>query len=498
MTKYIIADVKRFFIRHITIYRLITGAGFIIAIILTLATPVQFPDPDDWAYYYGVRNFSQGHLTVNNLEQYQQAQEIGQQGGILLHYLPIAYNQWALEKAPGAVFYLVPFQKMGIPRWGNVLLALGMVLVTFILLKRLRDEKAAMIGSLLILFTPISLVMLNRVYMDTYVSLAFLTMGGGLYIYYHLEKGNLSPGKGGVLLFLAFFFTGWSVFTRFTNLPIAVVIILHLAVMRLIALQRGQETGVKKEILPVLTGIGLPALGYLLYNYFIFGSPLTSGYSLTPFDITFAFQYLGQVDANGQSIPLQILQWNLQGYSRNLFIGFPLLLIGIPGFIVVLYQKLAANFKRDRSSEKWRSLRTELPWDILLVLIGWFILVFGFYFTYEWTAGLQPISGFVVFDRFMLPGLFPVAIICALIIARFTYKITVPIMVIIVVFGSMLFAQWALDLHILPTYLTEKTLVTRWPNYGFPPWFKYPPEDSGGLYFPWHIGPKGAGPYPPK
>jgi hypothetical protein len=490
--------IKNFFTKHFNLYRIITGISFIVAMALVLSTPVQFPDPDDWAYFHGVRNFSQGDFTVDNWDQLQQAQETGRQGGILLHYLPIEYNKWALEKAPGAVFYLIPFQKMGIPRWGNVVLALGMVLVTFILLKRLRDEKAAMIGSLLILFTPISLVMLNRVYMDTYGSLAFLVMGGGLYIYYHLERGNLTPLKGGILLFLAFFFTGWSVFTRFTNLPIAVLLALHLVVTRFIAWRKGEETRIRHEILPVLLGIGIPALGLFLYNYFIFGSPLTSGYSLTPGDITFAFQYLGQVDADGKSIPVQILQWNLEGYSRNLFIGFPLLLIGIPGFIVVLYQKIAAYFKRDKTSEKWRSLRTELPWNILLILIGWFVFVFCLYFTYQWTASLQPSSGFVVFDRFMLPGLFPVVIICALIMSRFTYKVSLPIILIIVAFGAAIYAQWTLDLHILPGWLTEKTLVTRFPDYGFPPWFEYPPEDSGGWYFPWHIGPEGAGPYHPR
>lgn len=76
-----------------------------------------------------------------------------------------------------------------------------MVIVTFVLLKRLRDEKAAMIGSLLMLFTPISLVMSNRAYMDTFASLAFLAIGGGLYIYYHLEKGNLRPWTAGILPF---------------------------------------------------------------------------------------------------------------------------------------------------------------------------------------------------------------------------------------------------------------------------------------------------------
>jgi len=100
-------------------------------------------------------------------------------------------------------------------------------------------------------------------------------------------------------------------------------------------------------------------LAILLYDYFVFGSPLTYGYSLTPFPTKFAFQYLGQVDANGESIPAQIIRYDMEGFSRNLLIGFPLLIIGIPGFAVVLYHKFAAYFKRDRSSEKGLSLRTE-------------------------------------------------------------------------------------------------------------------------------------------
>ena len=489
---------KRLWIQHITLNRLIVGIGLFIATALVLSTPVQMPDPDDWAYYHGVRNFSQGHFTVDNQTWYLEAMETGRHGNILLQYLPIAYNKWALEKAPGYVFYLIPFQKLGLPQYGNVLLALGMVIVTFILLKRLRDEKAAMIGSLLMLFTPISLVMLNRAYMETYASLALLVIGGGLYIYYHLERDKLTPLKGGTLLFLAFFFTGWSVITRYTNLPIAVVLALHLVVTRFIAWRKGQRTGIRVEILPLFLGIGLPLLAILLYDYFVFGSPLTYGYSLTPFPTKFAFQYLGQVDANGESIPAQIIRYNLQGFSRNLLIGFPLLIIGIPGFAVVLYHKFAAYFKRDRSSGKWSSLRTELSWDILLILIGWFVFVFFLYLTYEWTAGLQKGGGFVIFDRFMLPGLFPVAIICALIIARFPYKVLIPVMVIAVAFGSVLYAQWAWNPHILPGWLTERTLNSRWPGYIFPPWVQYPPADSGGIYFPYHILPGGAGPYPPQ
>lgn len=465
-------------LQHVTLPRVIVGIGFIIAMVLILTTPLQMPDPDDWAYYLGVRNFSQGQFTVDTYTFTEQAKEIGRQGGFLLQYLHIDHNTWALEKAPGCVFYLVPFYRLGLPRYANVLLALGMVIVTFILLKRLRDEKAAMVGSLLILFTPVSLVMLNRVYMDTYSSLAFLVMGGGLYVYYHLERHNLTPLKGGILLFLAFLFIGWSVVSRYTNIPIAVVLFLHLVIARLIDWRKGQSAGFRWEIPPLILGIGLPLLALLLYDYFVFGSPLKSGYSFSPYPIKFAFQYLGQVDANGESIPGQILRYNLEGAARNIFIGFPLLIIGIPGFLVILYRKIAVFFKWGRSEGKWSGLRAEMPWDILLVFICWFCFVFVLYLTYEWTAGLQKGGGFVIFTRFYLPGLFPVAVICALIIARFPYRVLVPVMMIFLAFGAVLYAQWALDLHVLPDWLSERTLETRWPGYIFPPW-----TEAGKLFF---------------
>jgi len=453
--------------QHLNVYRIIVGVGFIIAIALILATPLQMPDPDDWAYYNGARNFSEGRFTIDNNTLYRQAQEIGQQGGFLIQYLHIDHNTWALEKAPGYVFYLVPFEKMGLPRYGNVLLALGMVIVTYILLKRLRDERAAMVGSLLMLFTPISMVMLNRAYMETYASLAFLVIGGGLYIYYHLERSNLTPVKGGTLLFLAFFFTGWSVVARYTNLPIAVVLALHWFIMRLIAWRKGQKIRIKSEIIPLVLGIGLPVAAILLYDYYVFGSPLKYSYSFSPYPIKFAFQYLGQVDAYGESVPLQIIQYNLEGFSRNLLIGFPLMIISIPGFFVALYFKF---FKRGQPEGKWSSLRSELSRGIFLILIGWFVSVFGLYLMYEWTAGIKEGGGFVIFDRFLLPGLFPVVIICALIIARFPLKVLIPVMAILMVYGALVYAQWALDLHILPAWLTERTLESRWPGYIFPPW----------------------------
>jgi hypothetical protein len=305
-------------------------------------------------------------------------------------------------------------------------------------------------------------------------------MGGGLYIYYHLGRDTLSSWKGGTLLFLAFFFTGWSVMARYTNLPIALALGLHWVATRFLDWRKGKEGGITKGILPALLGAGIPLLAILLYDYYVFGSPLKTGYAITPYPVKFAFQYLGQFDANGVSIPGQILRYDLQGALRNLWIGFPLLIIGLPAFIVLFYRKLAVSLKWGNSAEKWPDLRAEMPWDILIILIVWFIAVFFLYLTYEWTAGLEEGGGFVIFDRFCLPGLFPVAIVGALIMARFPHKVFIPVISILVVFGAMLYAQWALDLHILPDWLTERTLQSRWPGYIFPPW-----TEAGTQFYPW-------------
>jgi hypothetical protein len=154
----------------------------------------------------------------------------------------------------------------------------------------------------------------------------------------------------------------------------------------------------------------------------------------------------------------------VEGAVRNLLLGFPLLVIAIPGFFFILYQKF---FKRHRSEGKWSSLRTELPRDILLVLIGWFVVVLFMNLTYEWLAGLKEGGGFILYNRFYLPWLLPLVIVCALIMARFPYKALVPVLVMIIAFGAMLYSQWIWNLRVLP----EKMANLDYSNYIYPSWW---------------------------
>jgi len=429
---------------RLRLYRIITALGALLAITSVFFVPYRMLEPDDWAYYYAAKNFSQGRLVVDDQLHQQQVQEARGQGGQLIQYVKIDDNRWALEKAPGYVFYLVPFELMGIPWMANVLLALGLVAVTYVLLKRLRDEKTACIGSLLMLFTPVSLIMLARSYMDTFGDSAFLAIGGGLYLYYCLEQKRLKPVVGGSVLFLSALLISWSVVARYTNLPIAIVLALHFAIIRLRILLNGQRRQVALEAILFSLGVAIPLAGLVVYNNAVFGSPLAYGYQYTQLPIKFAFQYIGAVGPDGQSIPMRIIEGNLRNMPAALFLGFPLLAIAIPGTGYILYEKLSSLITGRSHSQEKPDRWPELSWGILLVLIGWIICVYLLYMLYEWTStqAMQQRS-FIVVDRFYLPGLFPVVILTALIVARFPRKLVITILAIYLALGSTLYVQSA-------------------------------------------------------
>jgi len=421
-------------VQKITIYRIIAAIGLIIAIALALAAPAHMLEPDDWSYYYAIQNFAEGKLVVNDSIHNLQSSETQAQVGHSIDYVNIGPDKWALEKAPGYVVYEIPFELKGIPRWGNVILAVGVVIVTFLLLKRLLNEKAACIGSLLMLFTPASLIMLNRSYMDSFASGAFLVIGGALYIYWVLERNHIGRRQSFSLLFFAFLFIAWSVVTRYTNVVVAVIFAIHYEFLLIRALIKRMKNDYLFEIPAVLLGIGIPLCFFLTYNKVVFGSPLDYGYRYSQGDITFAFQHIGEVTQTGQSVVWQIIKGNFQSAPRDLLLGFPLLFLAIPVFVIALW----SAFRRNR--DDWSNLSPVLRWDILLLLLGWFAGVFLLYLTYEWTSTIGP-RPFIVFARFYLPGLFPLVSVSALLLSKFRVKLALTITAILLIVGSVFYFQ---------------------------------------------------------
>jgi hypothetical protein len=329
---------------------------------------------------------------------------------------------------------MVPFQLLGIPKAANIILIILVAFITYILLRRLRNENAAFIGTTLLLITPLTLTMLFRSYMDTLSGSAFLFIGGGLYIYLMIRQDELKPFAKGLLLFLAFLLISWSVVSRYTNLPVAVAFATHYAITRIMMLSRNKSKTVLGEIAPVILGIGIPMAVLLTYHTVVFGSPFNYGYNYTKGDITFAFQHLGQTDPQGNSVPMQILVGNLRNMPSSLFIGLPLLAIAVPGILVLLYQKSYAFFIKTRNDE-W----PEIKWNILFLLVVWIVFVFPLYMLYEWTSPLSMENmSFFIKARFYLPGLFPVIILVALILSRWAKPLVVGILVVSAVAGVLI------------------------------------------------------------
>ena len=423
--------ISSFFISKPNIYRIATAFALLLVIILALIVPVRLTEPDDWAYYYAARNFSQGRLVIDDQLHSQQVAEANQQGGQLGQYVRIGPDRWALEKAPGTVFFMVPFELLRIPKAANILLIILGAFITYLLLRRLRDEYAAFIGTTLLLVTPLALTMLYRSYMDTLSGSAFLFIGGGLYIYLMIRQAELKPLFKGLLLFLAFLLISWSVVSRYTNLPIAAAFALHYCITRIMMLSRHKSKAVLGEIVPVVLGIGIPMAVLLIYHTVVFGSPFNYGYNYTKGDITFAFQHLGQTDAQGNSIPLQTVIGNLRNMPSSLLIGLPLLAVAIPGILVLLYQKSYAFFVKARNDE-W----PEIKWNILFLLISWIVLVFPLYMLYEWTSPLSmENTSFFIKARFYLPGLFPLVILVALVMSRWAKQLVAGLLILSIVAG---------------------------------------------------------------
>jgi len=421
--------------------RVIAIAGFVAAVLLVVVTPDRFKEPDDWAYYAAVENISHGQLTVDNALHQQQVFEVRQQGGQLVQYVQIGPNEWAFEKAPGYVYFLAPFYLAGASQLANILLAAGLAFVIYLLLKKLTSEKTACIGILLALFTPVSLAMMQREYMDGFASAAFPGIGGGLYIYYCLKAESLRPKASVALLFLSGFFLAASVAVRYTDAVIVAVFALHFAVTRFNMLRQGKWSRVVKEASLIGAGALIPLALLSWYHFSVFGSPFAYGYEYTKLNVKFAYDYIGDPRA------WQIVLDNLRKMPWPLLTGFPLLILAIPAALTVIWQRTGARFWRRHGVGKvwWPVLNPDLFW----LLVGWMVAVFGLYLMYEWTAN-QRIANqpFVILARFYLPALLPMAVLAAWILGRIPDRIASALVVTAIIVGGVLFAQAsARELH---------------------------------------------------
>ena len=320
------------------------------------------------------------------------------------------------------------------PQLANIVLAVGVAAVLYLMLARLKDELAAMLGSLLVLFTPVSLCLLQREYMDGFASMALPGIGGGLYILYQMRRGTIGRLAGALLLFFAGLFMAWGVAARYTNGLIAVVFALHFLTTRVHYLWKRRDVAVIGEALSIGLGAAIP-LGLLLaYQQAVFGSALAYGYEYTKGNVKFAYDYWGSPRA------WQIIGTNLANMWRPLLTGFPLLIAAIPGALMLIWEMLrqaVPPLLRFRREPAWSRLNP----DLALLLIAWAAAIFGLYLMYEWTANQRADGPFIIVARFYLPALVPLSVMATFCLRRLPFKLSAALVLAALLTGGVLFAQ---------------------------------------------------------
>jgi hypothetical protein len=409
--------------------------GFVAATALVLIVPNHFKEPDDWAYYYATENFSHGQLTIGDTQHQQQVVEAQSKGGQLGQYVRIAPGKWALEKTPGYVFLVVPFYLLGVPQMANILLAAALALVTYLLLKHLKDERAACFGVLLILFTSAGLAMFQRDFMDGFASAAMPGIGGAFYILYILKKKEITYIASACLLFFGGLFLGLGVLVRYTDAVILAVFGLHFTVTRFQSVLKGSRSEVFREVILFGLGAAIPVGLLLLYQYVVFGSPFINGYKYTSGNVKFAYDYLGQPRA------WQIIVGNLKNMWRPLFIAFPVLLATVPGTVIALYQSVIPAVPTLRRKFSVKPIWPALDLNITLLLLGWFVAIFGLYMMYEWTVNQSAGRPFIVVTRFYLPALLPMTVMAVVFFSKIPGKLVVVLISAAIVASSYFFVQ---------------------------------------------------------
>ncbi len=295
-------------------YRWLAGALVLAALLLVTLTPhdqrrLRMPDP--WAYEIATQQFAQGQWILNDDQAAQVRTDVRLRGGSLDQYVPIGDNQWAFRQSPGYPLLLVPFFKLGIPRAANLLLAIAAAIILYRLLTRRYDEPTAVIGVVLLAWSPISLLALHYLYMDTYASGILLVISGSILLWVggwekpqktsvkkRQKRQNpvpAEPEKSPVpdelnqrlpkkqhvtwfLLFIAGLTAGWAVVVR--NVNVLPVVVLGGYFLYTWWQQRQQTKQWAWSCLLAFVLGGLVAVtGLFAYNIVTFGGPIGSGYN---------------------------------------------------------------------------------------------------------------------------------------------------------------------------------------------------------------------------
>ncbi len=445
--------------------------GICLPILIAIFWPYshyRLPITDPWTYQVAIEHFADGMFVLDRGEMATARSEIRLAGGIIALYVEIADGQWALRQSFGYPFLAIPFQSLGVLPLLHVILAGVSLWLSYLVLGNWFERKTAVVGTLLLAWTPITIMATHQIYMDTFSAGAFLVISAcllflwantqqiSLYSAAVFDKTRRSRQKRGrpkktspvplssrnlfltyLLPFGAGFCAATAVVTRSSNLLPAVVFGLFFLYL---LWRKWQNTGqIDWFTLSLFTAGGLiPLFALLTYHQFIFGSPLATGYDYpTSDDIYYLWKGNPATEING--VETWVAEGTFGAIVKTIFLHFQLWsrpgILSWPIFPIMLLS-VGGMFWY------WR------PSPLILFLIVWVLAVYALYagilffgVTRALTASGQEGWGFFVATRYMYPATWPIVILALDWISRWSLKWQFGFTLVYMVIGLAIFIQ---------------------------------------------------------
>ena len=374
----------------------LAAAAFAVLCVLVLRAVPYLPEPDDSAYRASIVAMTDGHFfTLSGAQAHALAVQLTPQlggsrlGGGPIQWVQLPGGRWISEKDPGYPYLAVAFQALGLIRLGPLFYGALACLGLYVGGRRWLGGfgGAAAVG--LYCSSGAAILFAWRDYMPTFTEASLIAAGTGalLWVVLAAEASTRRRTWVGLAGFVAL---EAATFSRYTN-----VVVLGCAVIAVLVawrLRAGRLPG--SAVAWWLGSVGVFGVGVAIFNTFIYGGPLRSGYR--PGEITFSLSALGP---------------NLRYMPAHLIQAMPMLVLGLAALAGV-----AAVWLRRRRAGGQQAAAARRDLAVALTLAASWAAVWVLYATYTWTAaaGLSTLQAV----RFYVPALGAISLLGAWLLVR--------------------------------------------------------------------------------
>jgi hypothetical protein len=382
-------------------------ASIVLAGAIALVPHYKLRQPDPYTYRASIAALLDGRVALDAAQYRRLSAELskvddGWDSGIgIVQWTRTPAGGFVSEKNPGYPFLVAPFAAVGLTRLAPILCFLIGCAGLWLAGHRWLGAWGGAFAVALFCSSGTLVTMLHEAYMPTATEASLLAGGGGLILWALLdERGGRSAVLAGTLGFLL---AGVAVTVRYTAVGVLGVLGVTAALW---VVRRASPVRARRLALWGVAGALGPVL-VLVYDWLVFGSPQSTGYS------------------QGVSFSAGAMMRNLRTMPIPLLIGMPVAVLAAAGVVWVL---IAA--RGDGRPARRRDLA------VVGSLVAWWLAVWLTYLAYDWTTVVRFSMSFPLTSRFYLPALGALALLGAFPLARAPRRVGVPLVAALLFVGA--------------------------------------------------------------